>query len=201
MYSQPFHNSITMEEYPQAYNLANYVGSVIKPDIVYDFGCSMGLYVREIKKVMPNIAVHGFEFAQDAVDSALSENVHLQDLTIPLTLPKTEKTLGICLEVLEHIDDLYWRVVLENLTRNTSCLIFSAALPGQGGTGHINCRPRIDWIRRFAELGWVVDLDSTQHLIKHMLHNGLYMGWFIANAMVLVPISAEQPPYYFNHYL
>jgi hypothetical protein len=150
--------------------------------------------------VLPNIPVHGFEFAQDAINNALCENIHLQDLTLPITLTKKNKTLGICLEVLEHIDDLHSHAVLENITRNTDILIFSAALPGQGGTGHINCRPRIDWIRRFADLGWVIDLDSTQHLLNHMV-KGSYMGWFIANAMVLVPSSTKQPVYFFNNYL
>ena len=88
--------------------------------------------------------------------------------------------------MLEYIEDVHWKPVLENITNNSDKVIFSAAVPGQGGIGHINCRPKIDWIKRFHQLGWVVDLDATNHLLSYM-RQGYHMGWFVNNAMVLIP--------------
>ena len=198
MYSAAFHKAIESDELPQAVRVADYIQTYIKPSVFYDFGCSTGLYLREIKKRLPTIESKGFEFSKDAVDAALCPDIIETDLTVPLFFEKKANTLGICLEVLEHIDDRYWKEVLTNLTNHSDTLIFSAALPGQGGTGHINCRPRIDWIRRFHELGWVVDADATQHLVTFM-KQGVHMGWFTANAMVLVPAKASSV-YYYKHY-
>lgn len=186
MYTRDFHKSIENDEYPQAQRLAEYIGLFTRPKHFIDFGCSTGLYLREIKQKMPYVQSIGYEFSKDAVDMALCEDVIEFDLTVPLKTEKKPDTLGLCLEVLEHIDDSNWKPVLENITTHCDMLIFSAAFPGQSGTGHINCRNKIDWIYRFHTLGWIVDLDGTKHILEHM-KNGYHLGWFTCNAMVLVP--------------
>ena len=199
MYGTAFHAAIEREELIPAQRLADYIHTYIKPAAFRDFGCSSGLYLRELKARIPTIPSSGFEFSKEAVERALSTDVYEVDLTSPLSLDTIPNTLGICLEVLEHIPDEYHAAVLTNLTQHCTTLIFSAALPGQGGTGHINCRPRIDWIRRFHALGWVVDIDATQHLINFM-KKGVYIGWFVANAIVLVPANGTTPGYHHSHY-
>lgn len=186
MYNREFHKSIENDEYPQAVRIGEYISTFLRPDSFIDFGCSTGLYLREVQIRLPNIPAIGFEFSQDAVDCALCPKVYKVDLTESLQIQKIPNTLGLCLEVLEHIEDKHWKPVLENMTKLCDKIIFSAALPGQGGTGHVNCRPKIDWIMRFHELGWVVDLDGSRHIIDYM-RQGYHMGWFNNNAMVLIP--------------
>lgn len=187
MYSRDFHKSIENDEHPQAVRLADYIATHIRPAVFLDFGCSTGLYLREVKARMTDVSAQGFEFAEDAVRYGLCSDIVQCDLTKPLTLTKRQNTLGLCLEVLEHIDDAHWLTVLTNITEPCDRLIFSAAVPGQGGTGHINCRPKIDWIRRFHEVGWVVDVDATRHM-QDVMRSGYHMGWFAWNAIVLVPV-------------
>jgi hypothetical protein len=166
--------------------LADYIAIHLRPAAFLDFGCSSGLYLHEVKKRMPYVAAQGFEFSEEAIRFALCPDIVQCDLTKPLELVRKPDTLGLCLEVLEHIDDAHWSTVLQNIARYCDRLIFSAAVPGQGGTGHINCRPKIDWIRRFHTVGWVVDVDATRHM-QEVMRNGYHMGWFAWNAMVLVP--------------
>lgn len=189
MYNREFHKSIENDEYPQAVRLSEYITTFINPGCFLDFGCSTGLYLKEVKNRLPNIPSVGFEFSQEAVDAALCPNIYKTDLTENVVIQRVPNTLGLCLEVLEHIEDKYWKQVLLNMTRSCDKIIFSAAVPGQGGVGHINCRPKIDWIKRFHELGWVVDLDASRHLIGHM-QKGYHMGWFANNAMVLIPYES-----------
>jgi len=182
MYAREFHKSIENDEYPQAQRLALYIKQYINPKNFIDFGCSTGLYLNEVKKFIPD--GKGYEFSQEAIDCALCQDIIHFDLTIPLNIEKKENTLGLCLEVLEHIDDANYEQVLLNIT-NCDILIFSAATPGQGGIGHINCRNKIDWIRRFHNIGWIIDLDKTKHMLEY-IKNGYHMGWFANNAMILV---------------
>jgi hypothetical protein len=186
MYTTAFHKAIENDEIPQAGRLGIYIKRYINPNCFYDFGCSTGIYLKEVQLNQPDIRAVGFEFSEDAVRNAVCPDVVQKDLTIPLGIEYTPNTLGLCLEVLEHIDDSQWKPVLENITNLCDRVIFSAAVPGQGGTGHINCRPKIDWIKRFHELGWVVDLDATRHLLDYM-QKGYHMGWFTNNAMILIP--------------
>jgi hypothetical protein len=188
MYDRDFHKSIENDETPQAIRLAEYIKEHLSPTCFFDFGCSTGTYLYQIKKHLPNIISVGFEFSDEAVQHAVCSDIIQHDLTTPLTISKSPRTLGLCLEVLEHIEDIHWKSVLENITKNCDRVIFSAAVPGQGGVGHINCRLKIVWIKRFHELGWVVDLDGTNHLLNYM-KNGYHMGWFANNAMVLIPYA------------
>jgi hypothetical protein len=185
MYSYDFHKSIESEEQPQAAKLAEFIQQNYNPSVFLDFGSSSGLYVREIKQRMPTIESIGYEFAEDAVKNALCSDIILADLTNPLDRVKKDNTVGICLEVLEHISEDDWKPVLQNISNLCDVIFFSAAIPGQGGTGHINCRWKIDWIRRFNKLGWVVDLDMTRNVIREM-QTTRHMGWFINNIVVFV---------------
>jgi SAM-dependent methyltransferase len=188
MYERDFHTSIENDEYPQAVRLAEYISEYCNFKTFLDFGCSTGLYLKEIKCRVPiQNESTGFEFSEDAVKHALCSDVIRFDLTKPLLREKKDDTLGLCLEVLEHIDDEHWLPVLTNISKLCDVIIFSAASPGQGGTGHINCRPKIDWIRRFHSLGWVIDLDHTRHMLQRIT-NGYHMGWFANNVMILVKV-------------
>lgn len=185
IYNTDFHKSIENDEYPQAIRIAEYIHTYMKPECFIDFGCSTGLYLQQIKLRMPEIDSVGYEFSMDAINNSLCENIICTDLTRNLIVIKKKKTLSLCLEVLEHIDDKDWLMVLLNITKLSDKIIFSAAHPGQGGTGHINCRPKIDWIRRFHQLGWVIDHDLTTHFIDYM-KSGYHMGWLRINVFILV---------------
>lgn len=185
LYSSTFHSKIQSEETPQAERIAEYIKQYIKPSCYLDFGCSTGIYLRAIKSKLPDISSYGFEFSNSAIEHAVTSDIIQADLSIPLSIEKKPDTLGLCLEVLEHIPDEYWRQVLENIATLSDKIIFSAAVPGQGGVGHINCRPKIDWIRRFHLLGWIVDYDATRHFLKYM-QGGYHMGWLANNAVIFI---------------
>lgn len=185
MYGRDFHKSIEDDEQPQAAKLAEIIQKYYNPSTFIDFGASSGLYLREIKERMPLIESFGYEFAEEAVEHALCNDIILADLTVPLTRQKKENTVGICLEVLEHISEDSWETVLCNISNLCDVILFSAASPGQGGVGHINCRWKIDWIRRFNKLGWVVDLDMSRNVIREM-ESTRHMGWFLNNVIVFI---------------
>jgi hypothetical protein len=186
MYDREFHTAIENEEQPFMARLADYISRCMKPQALIDFGCSSGVLLREVKRVMPDIESVGYEFSDAAVQHALCSDVIQFDLTKPLERERRPNTLGVCLEVLEHIDDSHWETVLQNITKYCDRILFSAAFPNQPGVGHINCRMKIDWIRRFHSLGWVVDHDQTMWMMED-IRNGYHMGWFLYNAIVLVP--------------
>src|SRR5262249_55540494 len=61
--------------------------------------------------------------------------------------------LALCLEVAEHLPAKSARALVESLAAAAPVVLFSAALPGQGGTHHVNEQWPLYWERLFAENG------------------------------------------------
>lgn len=199
-YDEDFHRSILEEEAPQAAAIAQFICGYLRPGSVADYGASSGLYLKAVWDIAPDLQLVGYEYAIAAIKMRVWANIIECDLTqegstdegAPFEPPPSgagphssrRQRVGVCLEVLEHIDDVHWRTVLGNITRHCDVLIFSAALPGQGGVGHINCRPKSDWQKRFAALGWHIDLDLTTALVC-TVQAVRHMGWLPRNVMCL----------------
>lgn len=59
-----------------------------------------------------------------------------------------------CLEVAEHLPAAHAGTLVDNLTRHGDCILFSAAVPGQGGEYHVNEQPHEYWRDLFAARGY-----------------------------------------------
>jgi hypothetical protein len=76
------------------------------------------------------------------------------DLTRRLTLDR-RYDLATCLEVAEHLPTERSSGLVEDLTAAAPVVLFSAAIPGQGGTDHINEQWPFFWRDLFARRGYV----------------------------------------------
>jgi SAM-dependent methyltransferase len=88
-----------------------------------------------------------------------------QDLREPIRLERTFD-LAISVEVAEHLDEDRSDSFVESLTRLAPVVLFSAAIPGQGGTDHINEQWPEYWISRFEARGWTV-VDCLRAQLWH----------------------------------
>lgn len=191
LYNEKFHQQIDESEAVQAELLALWIKDRLRhlwTEVhVDDIGASRGLYVRKLLAM--GISAKGYDKFTE-----YEPLVTRCDITQPMTL---ESGIGwgkkffvtLCLEVFEHVEDVHWERMILNLIQRANVVIFSAALLGQGGTGHINCRSRYEWIRRFAMMGWMLDLDSTEHLVAFLSKNPGVMGWLKANVMIFVRVQ------------
>lgn len=62
--------------------------------------------------------------------------------------------LAVCIEVAEHLAKTSSAPLVRALTSVAPVVLFSAAIPGQGGHGHHNEQPRPYWHALFAEQGF-----------------------------------------------
>jgi len=131
---------------------------VYHPTTVAEFGCGPGHLSREIAKLGVQVtAVDGY--AQPDF-SGLSVEFHQLDLNNPTAITNffTGKhfDLAVSLEVAEHLQPEMSPILLESLTKVAPIVVFSAAVPGQGGHGHINLRSRDYWHKEFASRNFIV---------------------------------------------
>jgi len=124
-----------------------------KPTSVIDFGCGIGSYLESCSNhgVMfggIEISEHALKFMSDSV----KPYVDIMDCTEDFGQIGRFDTV-ISFETAEHIEPEGTNQFILNLVNATGkTLLFTAAPPGQEGTGHINCRPKEFWIMELSDL-------------------------------------------------
>jgi hypothetical protein len=91
------------------------------------------------------------------------ERYAVHDLTIPIALDR-EFDLVMCLEVAEHLPPDSADALVDSLIRLGPIVLFSAAIPSQGGTNHVNEQWPEYWADRFEARGYPV-VDAIRHRI------------------------------------
>jgi hypothetical protein len=74
-----------------------------------------------------------------------------------------EFDLGWAVEFVEHVDEEYVPNFMATL-RGCKHVFMTAAVPGQPGHHHVNCRDGSYWIERFAAEGFRLDDDATRNV-------------------------------------
>ncbi len=105
--------------------------------------------------------------------------VHLQDLEEPL-VQVGRFSLVMCLEVAEHLSQERSKSLVEDLTRLSDQILFSAALPGQTGVGHVNEQWLTYWVQIFDQFGFILE-DTVRPAIWN---DDRVEWWYRQNAVI-----------------
>ena len=171
------YTQIKYEEGPFAERLATWVAETLQPQTVLDIGCGPGIYVEALRD-------HGIEAIGIDTDKRVEGKTYLKQESLFETSSIAE--VVICLEVAEHIsEDMSEQVAncVANSVVPGGILIWTAAKPGQGGTGHINCQPKNYWLQRLSNHGLQRDELLETQLLDYA-KSGYHMGWFLQNLIV-----------------
>lgn len=148
---------------------------------VADVGCGTGGWLRVFAD--HRIAVAGFD--GDYVDREKLEFPIDCFTSIDLNRPKSlgeNYDLVTCLEVGEHLPDAVSDDLVRTLTDASPVVAFSAAIPGQGGTHHVNEQWPGYWADRFVACGYV-GVDCLRH---QLLGNPQVEWWYQQNLVIYV---------------
>jgi Glycosyl transferase family 11. len=119
------------------------------PESVIDIGCGVG----EWNNGHPDYT--GVDFRINKKDLLIpAENFISCDLNNTYLEPGRKYDLALCLEVAEHLRPNRAEGLIKMLCSLSDRVLFSAAIPYQGGTGHINERFQTYWAGLFAEHGF-----------------------------------------------
>lgn len=134
--------------------LKNYLNNKLP---VIDFGCGNGFYLSELEKHdFICTGVEGFR-----LNNFKNRNTIIQDLTKPFDLKRRGSVLS--LEVAEHLPKSAEQTFLDTITNHCNGdLIFSWALTGQPGVGHVNCVDQNYAISEIERRGFIFLPIQTQ---------------------------------------
>jgi len=127
---------------------------LLRPSSVLDVGCGRGGWLQAWQ-VATGAEICGVDGAH--VDRAMlhipPEAFRIADLAQRFNLGR-RFDLAQCLEVGEHLPAAAAERLVDSLTAHADVILFGAAVPGQGGTQHVNEQPMEYWRNRFLARGY-----------------------------------------------
>lgn len=135
----------------------------INPQSVVDVGCGLGEFLgafveQGVDKVL---GLDGDWVDRDSlrIDPKFFQSV---DLKKPIDVDGKYDLVVTC-EVAEHLSSEYADLFVDSLISLGDVILFSAAIPQQGGTYHVNEQWPQYWVDKFVEKGYVpIDYLRTQ---------------------------------------
>jgi SAM-dependent methyltransferase len=153
-YSPGFYDYIEAGARRSAECILPLVAAAIGPASVLDVGCGRGIWlaVWQDLGVKDVLGLDGDYIAPERLAIG-RDRFRATNIAAPFD-PGRRWDLVQCLEVAEHIPPASSEQLVRNLVGQGDVILFSAAVPGQGGHDHINERPLDDWRELFAREGY-----------------------------------------------
>lgn len=139
---------------PSAAAVIPHVIKLASPASVLDVGCGVGSWLAEwISAGVPDVVGLDGDYVDRSALEISAANFQSADLSQPFSLGR-RFDLVQSLEVAEHLDESCADGFVECLAAHADTVLFSAAIPGQGGTRHVNEQWPSYWIAKFARHGF-----------------------------------------------
>lgn len=171
--------------------VAGLLADLMAPRSVVDFGCGMGGWLKAFQDAGAQ-KVRGFdgEHVDRSVLLISAADFEVADLAKPLRL-SSRFDLALSLEVAEHIPAESAANLVESLVSASDIVLFSAAIPFQGGTEHVNEQWQSYWAGLFGRHGYAaVDIVRPR-----LWNNPTVPYWYASNILLYVaPCAIESMP-------
>ena len=166
LYSKDFHNYHIKHFRKKNINMGKTILDLYNFDSVVDFGCSIGSFLEPFLE--KNKIIKGYEYCYtESLEGirkidGLENFIEFGDVTKDIKVDRKYDCV-VTIEVAEHIPTEFSEQLVINLVNaSKNFILFTATLPGQGGTGHINCQPKEFWIKIFEKYDYKRDINEEQ---------------------------------------
>lgn len=140
--------------------------SLVRPATVLDVGCGRGAWLHVLEEELGVAEVFGIDGSYVDPGTLLfsKERFRAVDLTGPIPIDR-RYGMAMCLEVAEHLPEKQARTLINALTSASDYVLFSAAVPGQTGTHHVNEQWPCYWQKLFLGHGYRM-IDAIRPTIR-----------------------------------
>jgi SAM-dependent methyltransferase len=141
IYHDLHHNQIRQQEEQNRVSAELILGEVFRhfaPTSVLDVGCGVGTWLETAQRLgVPDVMGIEGNWLDRSLTSIPAEKIVNFDLERPFDIGR-RFDLVICLEVAEHLHAAAAELFIDSLARHADVVLFSAAIPFQGGHHHVN---------------------------------------------------------------
>lgn len=154
-YNKEFYAGQKDKSYYTAKQVLPIIFENVHVDSVVDFGCGTGSWLKAAEELGAN-SILGVDFGNSQEYLFIRpEQLMKRDLTQPIQL-EHQYDLVISVEVAEHLPPDSAETFIETLCNHGKVVLFSAAIVGQGGDGHLNEQFLSYWKRLFEKREYVM---------------------------------------------
>jgi SAM-dependent methyltransferase len=191
LYTPEFFDALTDDAVRSAAVVVPLAMDLVKPTSVVDVGCGTGAWLEAFRGagVQRILGIDGdyvdrraLRIPQDSFLSADLANGSALHLSATFDL-------SVSLEVAEHLPASAAPQFVQLLVRLAPVVLFSAAIPGQTGTGHINEQWPSYWAALFAQHGYI----QRDPFRTRLWHDTRVAWWYRQNLFLYVHETRAQP--------
>lgn len=188
MYSTEFYEKIRTGSQSSAEALVPAVLQLVHPKSVVDVGCGDGTWLSVFREfgVTDTLGIDG-EYVDRGLLRIPQDEFRAVDLSEPFKLGRSFD-LAISLEVAEHLPPNSAQTFVASLTALAPIVLFSAAIPFQGGTRHLNEQWPDYWGALFERHNYV-PIDCIR---QKLWNNDDVEFWYIQNCLIFASSSFVQ---------
>lgn len=160
---------------------------LVKPVSVIDIGCGTGNWLAIAQELgVPEVIGVDGSWVKGHLAIAPEKFIEY-DLSTPLKLGR-RFDLALSLEVAEHLPGPAARVFVQSLCDAADVVVFSAAIPGQGGRRHVNEQWPVYWAELFLEHGY-----DCYDFLRPRVWNNPRVTWHYAQNSLIFARSGSSP--------
>lgn len=154
-YTTEFYNSLRGASRRSAEAVVPIILPLVQPKSIVDVGCGDGTWLATFRDfgVDDTVGLDG-DYVDRRQLQIPQHQFRATDLSLPFGLPRTFD-LAVSLEVAEHLPPQSAEVFVDSLTKLAPVVLFSAAIPLQGGTQHLNEQWPDYWAALFKTRGYL----------------------------------------------
>lgn len=180
-YTEKFFEDL-IDSLKSARHIVPIVLELVQPKSVIDVGCGTGEFLCIFREngIKNMLGIDG-EWVNKKKLRIPEKYFLSHNLVEPLKIDK-KFDLVVCLEVAEHLPEKSAEILIETLTNLGSVILFSAAIPFQGGVYHINEQWPEYWAKLFEKKGFV-PIDCIR---KKIWNNKEVCVWYKQNILLFV---------------
>lgn len=196
LYCDAYYAYVDREAERSAPVIVDSVHEAFRPGSVIDVGCGSGALLAEFRN--RGTSGRGLEHSAAGLARCRRRGLDVMPFDIEgggdLGLPAFD--VAVCLEVAEHLDERFADPLVVLLGRLSSRVVFSAAVPGQGGgADHVNEQPNEYWIEKFLRNGFGHD-PNRDFAWRSRWRGGNAASFYADNVMIFerCPIDHSVAP-------